>query len=122
MLDMHKLKMKYRELSSNYTEGLMKPVFQTTQRSYAILPDDATSSRKPNETIRGLTPLVNSSHLEANTSDNVSPPNEYLGATASRLKVEIIKEPNSDADKNRGSNMSNKHRMDHKFVPQNQKR
>ena len=43
MLDMHKLKLKYRELSSHYTEGLMKPVFQTKQRSYTVLPADAPS-------------------------------------------------------------------------------
>ena len=86
-----------------------------------MLPSDAPlSTRKPTDT-----PLIGSAHFDANTSNNVSPPNEYLGATASRLKVEI-KEPNSDVDKNRGSNMSNKndtlHRLDHKFVPQYQNR
>ena len=99
----------------------MKPVFQTKERSYSMLPAEAPTSRKPNDTVRGLTPLVDSSHIGANTSDNVSPPNEYLGATASRMKVEIVQEP-YDVDKNRGSNMSNKHRLDHKFVPQYQKR
>ena len=38
MLDMHKLKLKYRELSSQYAENLMKPVFKTSKRSYTYLP------------------------------------------------------------------------------------
>ena len=40
MLDMHKLKLKYRELSSQYAETLMKPVFKTSKRSYTYLPND----------------------------------------------------------------------------------
>ncbi len=38
MLDMHKLKLKYRELSSNYADALKQPVFKQSQRSYTYLP------------------------------------------------------------------------------------
>lgn len=34
MLDMHHLKLKYRDMSSQYTENLMKPIFKTSKRSY----------------------------------------------------------------------------------------
>ena len=44
MLDLHKLKLKYRELSSLYTESLMKPVFTSNKRSYSHITQPADSS------------------------------------------------------------------------------
>lgn len=106
MLDMHKLKLKYRELSSQYAETLMQPVFKTSKRSYTYLPPTLDSPHLiknhsgPTSDLEGI---INSAD-EFTTGNNQSPHNEYLGETASRLKVEIM-----DGEKQRNSSLTNQH-------------
>ena len=127
MLDMHKLKLKYRELSSQYAETLMQPVFKTSKRSYTYLPPTMDSPQLikhhsgPSSNLEGI---INSAD-EFTTGNNASPENEYLGETASRLKVEIM-----DGEKQRQSSLTNQNnetfhslgKMEHKFMPQYQKK
>lgn len=133
MLDLHKLKLKYRELSSQYAENLMQPVFKTSKRSYTHFPDELKYSS--NE-IRVQN--IIDSRDQAYSSEIVSPQNEFLGETASRLKVEIQADPVSMTPQAHGetlkgqrqSNLTNKNEtfhssvqnLDHKFMPQYHKK
>ena len=90
MLDMHKLKLKYRELSSQYAENLMKPVFKTSKRSYTYLPNDSPDVIRHRQGSRDLENIMNSAeHDFATTANNVSPQNELLGETATKLKADM---------------------------------
>jgi len=53
MLDLHKLKLKYRELSSKYADSLKQPIFKNSKRSYVYLPAKAPSEMKVIETKLG---------------------------------------------------------------------
>ena len=75
MLDMHKLKLKYRELSSQYAENLMKPVFKTSKRSYTYLPaagDSPELIKQHSGPSSNLDGIINSAD-EYTTGNNVSP-------------------------------------------------
>ena len=69
----------------------MQPVFKTSKRSYTYLPIDSPENIKQRGPNAGLEGILNSPD-EYMTSQNVSPQNEYLGETASRLKVEITEQ------------------------------
>ena len=68
MLDMHKLKLKYRELSSQYAENLMQPVFQTSKRSYI----NQDGSPKSGDPISSLDNMMKSARSFTNKDMNTS--------------------------------------------------
>ena len=110
---MHKLKLKYRELNSQYSETLKQPVFKTNKRSYSHLAPEAitikttsegkqlTSSYRPGPTIaeNAANSIAGLGEKEF-ASSNVSPHNEYLGET--------VKEVIPDDEKNRQSKLTDK--------------
>ena len=67
MLDMHKLKLKYREMSSQYAEVLKQPVFKTSKRSYTVLPGDTPDHRTSESLVNSADPGASPRIDETNT-------------------------------------------------------
>ena len=65
----------------------MKPVFNTSKRSYTHIHEELKYSQ--NEGEMRADKIVSNSRDQAYSSQVVSPQHEFLGETASRLKVEI---------------------------------
>jgi hypothetical protein len=86
MIDMHKLKLKYRQLSTNYADALKQPVFQQSKRSYTYLP--ATSQLEVKQVDeQAAESIMNSPNYS--TNHQVTPHNELMGETAARLKTDM---------------------------------
>ena len=109
MLDLHKLKLKYREMSSMYTEQLMKPVFHTNKRSYSHIVSIPESATPDKGTMKS--PSVAGVFAKSTTNSNgpqgspQSHNNEFPEETASKLEFDI----NDDEDnRQRNSNLSHK--------------
>ena len=85
---MHQLKLKYRELNSQYAEGLTQPVFKQTKRSYQHI--------RINQHMDVVTQIVKNEDLKAvdqgsEITMNVSNSNEYMnrGETAVATRVNV---------------------------------
>ena len=122
MLDLHQLKLKYREMSSQYAEGLMKPVFKTSKRSYTHLKIgqhmDVMNKIHMKQTLPGT------AEKGSDVAMRVPVGPELLGETASRLRKDTediavgLAEPDEAARGGMGETFQQLPQVQHKFMPQ----
>ena len=120
MLDLHQLKLKYREMSSQYAEGLMKPVFKTSKRSYTHLKInqhmDVMNKIHMKQTLPGT------AEKGSDVAMRVPVGPELLGETASRLRNDTEDIAVGDGDELRQAGMTETFQqlpqVQHKFMPQ----
>ena len=93
---MHKLKMKYRDMSSEYTENLMKPLFKSNQRSYKFLPTDPElllkQTQSEHQSEIAIHEIINSADRPISTNI-VSPSIDF-----NVHNIETAENPNADGE------------------------
>ena len=119
MLDLHQLKLKYREMSSQYSQGLTKPVFKTSKRSYTHLKigqqADGLGKIHLKQTLPGT------AEKGSDVALRVPVGGELLGETASRLRKDTEDIAVGDDDAKQGGmteTFQQLPQVQHKFMPQ----